>query len=457
LEVLSLFQFKDGVSVMYQKKILSNHNNLISANRAKKLIPGGAHTYSKGADQFPHNAPMIIDRGYGCNLWDVDGNQFTDLAMSLGTVTLGHAYEPVLEAVRKEILRGVNFCRPSIIEGELAELLVDIIPSAEMVKFAKNGSDAVTAAVKLARAYTGRKYIARCQDDAFNAVHDWFIGSTVVTRGIPEEVQKLTLKFKYNDLESCVQLFEQFPGNIACVILEPVSFERPKDGFLAALKDLCEKNGALLIFDEVVSGFRFALGGAQEMVGVTPHLSAFGKAMANGFSVSALVGQREFMRLGGIDHEQERVFLLSTTHGGETHSLAAAIASISELRKHNVINHFWTIGQQLIDGVRRVADEVGAAKYIEAIGFGVKPAFSFKDESGQVSMVARTLFLQETISRGLLMPYVVPSYAHKTETINSALEIIREALMVMKKAADGPGIASAVKGDIVKPVFRKFN
>ncbi len=439
------------------QSLRKNTNNLIAAAKAAKLIPGGAHTYSKGADQFPHNAPMIIQRGMGCNLWDVDGNQYTDLAMSLGTVTLGHAYEPVLEAVRNEILRGVNFCRPSIIEGELAELLVDIIPSAEMVKFAKNGSDAVTAAVKLARAYTRRKYIVRCQDDAFNAVHDWFIGSTVMTRGIPEEVQQLTLKFKYNDLESCAKLFDQFPEDIACVLLEPVSFEQPNDGFLSALKELCEKNGALLIFDEVVSGFRFALGGAQEMVGVTPHLSAFGKAMANGFSVSALVGQREFMRLGGIDHDQERVFLLSTTHGGETHSLAAAIASISELRKHNIISHFWAIGQQLIDGVRKVATEVGAEKYIEVMGFGVKPAFSFRDESGQISMIARTLFLQETISRGLLMPYVVPSYAHKTETIDLALEIIRETLIVMKKAAEGPGMASAIVGSVVKPVFRKFN
>lgn len=440
-----------------KKKIFKYKLNIECAERANRLIPGGAQTYSKGDDQFPVNAPKIIDRGLGCTLWDVDGNEFTDLAMSLGAVILGHAYEPVLEAIRKEISRGVNFCRPSLIEGELAELLVDIIPSAEMVKFGKNGSDAVTAAVKLARAYTGRKYVVRCAADPFNAIHDWFIGSTVFNRGVPDEVQALTLKFNYNDLESCKNIFDQYPGQIACFILEPVSFEQPENAFLENLKDLCEKNSALLIFDEVVSGFRFALGGVQEMVGVTPHLSAFGKAMANGFSVSALVGQREFMRIGGIDHDQERVFLLSTTHGGETHSLSAAIATINEIRRHNVIEHFWKTGQALMDGVRAAAMDVGAEQYVDVLGYSVKPGFAFKDETGKVSMVARTLFLQETIARGLLMPYVVPCYAHKQETIAFACECIRDALLEMKKAAEGSGMAAAIKGGTVKPVFRKFN
>ena len=193
------------------------------------------------------------------------------------------------------------------------------------------------------------------------------------------------------------------------------------------------------------------------MVGVTPHLSAFGKAMANGFSVSALAGQREFMRIGGIDHEHERVFLLSTTHGGETHSLAASIACINEIRKHNIIAHFWQTGQALMDGVRAAAKDAGAERYVDVFGYGVKPAFVFKDETGQISMVARTLFLQETISRGLLMPYVVPSYAHKEETIEFAVECIRDAFMAMRIAAQGAGMAAAAQGGVVKPVFRKFN
>lgn len=439
------------------KQPFKNTENNKYAERAARLIPGAAHTYSKGDDQFPLNAPKIIERGLGCKLWDVDGNQFTDMAMSLGSVVLGHAYEPVLEAVRKELNKGVNFCRPSVIEGELAEMLVNLIPSAEMVKFGKHGSDAVTGAIKLARAYTGRKYVARCADDAFNAVHDWFIGSTVVNRGVPEEVQSLTLKYNYNDIASCEKLFEEYPGQIACFNLEPISFVQPADGFLEKLKALCEKNGALLIFDEVVSGFRFSLGGAQELAGVTPHLAAFGKAMANGFSVSALVGQKEFMKLGGISHNQERVFLLSTTHGGETHALAASIATINEIKKQDAIAHFWKTGKALKDGIQKAAKEVGAEKYINISGYDIKPAFSFNNESGEVSMTARTLFLQETIARGLLMPYVVPSLAHKQEDIDFTVSCVRDALEVMKHAAETSGMEAAISGDVVKPVFRKFN
>lgn len=347
--------------------------------------------------------------------------------------------------------------RPSILEGELAELLTELIPSAEMVKFGKHGSDATTGAVKLARAYTGRKYVARCSQHPFFSTNDWFIGSTAVSRGVPEEVRRLTLKFDYDDLASCEQLFEQYPGEIACFILEPVAFDAPKDNFLEKLKLLCEKNGTILIFDEVVTGFRFGLGGVQKMLGVTPHLSAFGKAMANGFSVSALVGKKEIMELGGIDHSGERVFLLSTTHGGETHSLAAALATISEIQKHDIISHFWSVGKSLQDGVEKVAAEIGAQKYISTFGYSCKPAFVYFDETGAISMAARTLFLQETIGRGLMMPLVVPSWAHKSEHIDTAVEIIGDALTVMKKAAESGGMERAIEGTIVKPVFRQFN
>lgn len=431
--------------------------NLQYGKRAETFIPGGAHTYSKGGDQFPSNAPQVIDRGLGCKLWDANQNQYLDLAMSLGTVLLGHAYKPVLDAVKKELTRGVNFCRPSIIEGELAEKLVNIIPSAEMVKFGKNGSDAVTASVKLARAYTGREYVARCESDPFNSIHDWFIGSTILNRGVPKATQELTLQFRYNDIQSCRDLFDRYSGKIACFLLEPISFTAPENNFLQELKVLCEKNGALLIFDEVVSGFRFSMGGVQEMIGVTPHLSAFGKGMGNGFSVSALVGQAEFMRLGGINHSEERVFLLSTTHGGETHSIAAAIATIDEIESNNAIQHFWKIGKELSIGVEKIAMDVGAQKFVKVGGYSVKPSFSFCDESGMPSMVARTLFLQETIKRGLMMPYVVPSLAHKSEDIDFALECIRGALIKMKSAAEGPGMMSEISGDLVKPVFRKYN
>lgn len=441
---------------MEKKKIKLDRNFELS-KKAHHYIPGGAHTYSKGDDQFPANAPKIIDHGEGAYIYDVDGNKWLDLGMSLGTMVLGHAYPPVIEAAKKELTRGSNFVRPSYLEAELAEVMSSIIPSAEMVKFGKNGSDAVTAAVKLARAYTNRDYVARCTADPFNAIHDWFIGSTVMNRGVPEAIRKLTLTFDYNDINSIKKLFDQYPNQIACILLEPISMTAPKPGYLQEVKDLCENNGALLIFDEVVSGFRFDIGGAQVVAGVTPHLSAFGKAMANGFSTSALVGQREFMRLGGLEHDQERVFLLSTTHGGETHCLAAALATIKEIQDKNIIDHFYKIGSSIQNAMKKAAADVGAADLVEVIGYGCKPGFIFKDNTGGVSMEGRTLFLQELCARGVLMPYVVPSFAHQSEHVVYAAEAFKDALTALKFANENGGYAKFLQGNAVKPVFRKFN
>jgi len=432
-------------------------DNQFYAQRAKRYIPGGAHTYSKGDDQFPENAPAVITHGKGCYLWDAQDNQFTDFALSLGTVVLGHAYEPVLEAVRAELVKGVNFVRPSIIEGELAELLCDIIPCAEMIKLAKHGSDVTTAAIKLARGYTGRERIVRCSADPFNAVHDWFIGSTVVSRGVPKAVKNLTSQFEYNNIDSLIELFDQYPDDIACIIFEPISFIPPKAGFLQAVKDLCEARGAVLIYDEVVSGFRFSLGGGQEYSGVTPHLAAFGKAMANGFSVSALAGRKEIMELGGINSEQERVFLLSTTHGGETHSIAAAIKTISLIREKNIVEHIWQTGGLIKSGLIKAAEDAGITDLVQVGGYDCKPAFSLVDSSGNACMTTRTLFLQETIKRGVLMPYIVPSYSHNPAIIAAAMEKVTEAFTVINQARNENNIAGYVKGAVVKPVFRKFN
>jgi len=431
--------------------------NTFYSEKAKRLIPGGAHTYSKGDDQFPINSPQIIDRGLGSNLWDVDGNKFTDMAMSLGTVVLGHAYEPVLESVRKELNKGVNFCRPSIIEGELAELITNIIPSAEMVKFGKNGSDAVTASVKLARAYTNRSYIARCSSDPFNSIHDWFIGSTVMNRGVPQEVKDLTLTFDYNDLESCKKIFDTYPNKIAAFILEPVSFVEPKNNFLQDLKILCEKNGAILIFDEVVSGFRFSIGGAQEFIGVKPHLSAFGKAMGNGFSVSALTGLRDIMKLGGLDHNEERVFLLSSTYGGETHSIAAAIKTITEIIDKNAIEHFWNVGNHLIENFNILAKKKNINHLVNASGFGCKPALSFIGHDGENSPQLRTLFMQEMVKQNTLIPYIVPSLAHNDGVLKTVVQNIENVFNIIKTTNDDKQIIEIIEGNIIKPVFRKWN
>jgi glutamate-1-semialdehyde 2,1-aminomutase len=296
--------------------------------RSHAIIPGGAHTYSKGDDQYPEEAPAFLTHGKGCHVWDADGNEFIEYGMGLRAVTLGHGFEPVVKAAHRQMQLGINFTRPAKIEVELAEAVLQVIDGADMVKFAKNGSDVTTAAVKLARAHTGRDLVAICGDQPFFSTDDWFIGTTEMNAGIPRAIARLTVKFRFNDLGSLRTLFDQHPGQIACVVMEAETAIAPVPGYLQQVKELCEERGALLVFDEMITGFRWHLGGAQKFHGVVPHLSTFGKAMGNGFAIAALVGKREVMRLGGLDHDQPRVFLLSTTHGAETHALAAALATV---------------------------------------------------------------------------------------------------------------------------------
>jgi len=268
--------------------------------KARWMIPGGAHTYAKGDDQYPELAPAFIARGKGSHVWDIDGNEFVEYGMGLRSVTLGHAFEPVVEAAYRQMRLGANFTRPASLEVDLAEAMLATIDGADMVKFAKNGSDVTTAAVKLARAYTGRDLIAICGDQPFFSTDDWFIGTTETNAGIPRAVTDLTLKFRYNDLDSLRRLFDQHPNQIACVVMEPEAAVMPVGGYLGQVKALCEERRALLIFDEMITGFRWHLGGAQKFHGVVPHLSCFGKAMGNGFAISALAGKRGIQRPGGL-------------------------------------------------------------------------------------------------------------------------------------------------------------
>src|SRR5690242_8102833 len=299
----------------------------IAANaRLHQAIPGGAHTYAKGDDQYPEDMAPVIERGAGAHVWDVDGNEYIEYGSGLRAVSLGHAHPRVIEAVRGQLERGSNFVRPSILEAEAAERFLAAVPTADMVKFAKNGSDATTAAVKLARAITGRSKVAICSDHAFFSTDDWFITRTPMAAGIPDAIAELTVAFPYGDLAATEELLRRYDGEIACVILEAATAEEPPPGYLEGLRDLVHSYGALLVFDEMITGFRFSAAGAQGVYGVTPDLSTFGKALGNGFAVSALAGKREFMERGGLRDAGERVFLLSTTHGAETHALAAALA-----------------------------------------------------------------------------------------------------------------------------------
>ncbi len=424
---------------------------------AGQIIPGGAHTYAKGDDQYPLLSPGFIASGYGCHVWDVDGNEYIEYGMGNRAVGLGHAYAHVVAAARAELDRGCNFTRPSKIEVDCAATFLETVPTADMVKFCKNGSDATSAAIRLSRAVTGRDLIARCSDHPFFSTDDWFIGTTPMNPGIPKAIQDLTVGFAYNDIESARALLARHPGRIAAFILEASRGDEPKNNFLHELRDLCHANGALFILDEMITGFRWHSGGAQAAFDIVPDLSCFGKALGNGFSISALAGKREFMERGGLTQTvSPRVFLLSTTHGAETHAMAAAIATMHVYRHEPVIAHLVRQGNALREGVERIARVHGVEHHFRAHGHPACLTYVTLDEDGRSSQAHRTLFLQETIRRGLLAPSLVVSYTHEDVDIARTLDAIDGALAIYRKALEN-GVDKYLVGRPSDVVFRPFN
>ncbi|MBI5584182.1 MAG: glutamate-1-semialdehyde 2,1-aminomutase [Deltaproteobacteria bacterium] len=424
--------------------------------KSHRLIPGGGHTYAKGDDQYPVLAPGFIVRGQGAHVWDPDGNEYIEYGMGLRAVTLGHGYAPVVAAAYREMAQGTNFTRPSPLEVECAEALLDLIEPAEMVKFAKNGSDVTTAALKLARAFTGRDLVAICAEQPFFSTDDWFIGSTPMDAGIPDSTKALTVKFHYNDLESVKRLFAEYPGRIAGLIMEAATALEPAERFPQEVQRLCRENGALFILDEMITGFRWHLGGAQAYYQLQPDLSAFGKALANGFSVSALVGRRAIMELGGLQHGRERVFLLSTTHGAETPGLAACLKTMEIYREQQVIETLWRQGEVLQQGLNQISASLGLSEHFWVIGRPCNLVYLTRDQEGAPSQSFRALFLQETIKRGILAPSLVVSFSHTEEDLRKTLEAVEGALQVFKRAL-ADGVDQHLVGRPVKPVFRKYN
>lgn len=424
--------------------------------RAHQLIPGGCHTYAKGDDQYPELAPGFLVSGQGCMVTDVDGNEFIEYGMGLRSVSLGHAYPAVVEAASRQMHLGNNFTRPSPVEVEAAELLLGLIDGAEQVKFAKDGSSTTTAAVKLARAHTGRELIAACADHPFYSYDDWFFAINPMNAGIPKVLSQQILTFAYNDIGSVERLFAEHSGQIACLILEPARLDEPADGFLEALRELCTREGTVLIFDETITGFRWHLKGAQHLYGVTPDLSIFGKGLANGFSVSALAGKREIMDLGGLHHDRERVFLLSATHGAENHGLAAAAKVMEIYKSENVIETLYRQGQRLADGVEAASAALGLSDHVGVIGRACNLVYYTRDNDGQPSQPFRTLFLQELIRGGVIAPSFVVSYSHTDAHIDRTIAAVESALSVYRKALD-EGVDKYLVGESVKPVYRKFN
>lgn len=411
--------------------------------RAQGLIPAGTQTMAKGPGQWIKGvAPKYLARGKGSHVWDVDGNEYIDLMMAVGPISLGYAYEPVDRAIREQLAQGITFSLMHPLEVEVAELVRDVVPGAEMVRFSKTGCDVTSAAVRLARAFTKRDKVLSC---GYHGWHDWAIAVTDRNAGIPEAVRDLSYTIQYNDLQS---VYDGIDEDTACVILEPAVFEAPKQGFLEGLREICSRNGTLLIFDEMWTGFRFALGGAQERFGVQADLACFSKAIANGMPISVLSGRGDVMRLFDKD-----VFFF-TTFGGEALSLAAAKATIMELRDKEVPALLERHGDKLKDGYNRIARDLDLA-YTACSGFGCRSIVTFAPKTGS-ALELKSLVQQEMIARGVLWSgFHNMSASHSDADVERVLAAYAEVLPILRDAVAKGRVSELLRGEPVEPVFRK--
>ena len=414
--------------------------------RALALIPLGSQTFSKSHLAFPRGAaPAFLARGRGGHVWDVDGNEYVDLVCGLLPIVLGYDDPDVTTAVEDQLRRGITFSLATELEVELAEELVDLIPCAEMVRFGKNGSDATAGAVRLARAYTGRERVAVC---GYHGWQDWYIGSTPMHRGVPEAVRALTHPFTYNDLESLDRVLTGHRGEFAAVIMEPMTTAEPKPGFLEGVRDLARTHGALFILDEIITGFRFHLGGAQTLFGVTPDLATFGKSMANGLPIAAVVGRRDIMR------GMEDIFF-SFTFGGEALSLAGALATIRKMRREPVIARLWERGQAMCDAARRAISRHALDDVLTVAG---KPCWSqlqFKDVPGASQWEIKTVFLEQVIQRGVLTAGSQNvCYAHTIADVSQVGAAYDEACAVIADGLASGDLPRRAVGAPLQPLFR---
>ena len=414
--------------------------------RALPIMTPVTQTLAKGPGQYVDGvAPKYLKKGKGARVWDVDGNEYLDYNMAIGPLSLGYCYPRVDEAIIEQLKDGITFSMMHELEVVFAELIHDIIPNAEAIRISKTGADVTSAAVRVARAYTGRKKVLCC---GYHGWHDWYISVTSRNSGIPEEIRDLSATIDYNNIGSVRQALDE---DTACVILEPFVFEAPKDNFLQELKDLCEANGTLLIFDEMWTGFRIALGGAQEYFQVTPHLACYSKAFANGMPISLLTGKKDI-----LDLFKEEVFFF-TTFGGEALSLAAAVATITEMKEKNVAAYLAEKGKKLKDGYNTLAAELNIAHYTRCTGYDCRTLVSFDATAGN-PLELKSFVQQEMIKRGILWSGIHNmSYSHTDADVDYTLAAYREVLGMLKEAVEKNEVASQLRGATIEPVFRKVS
>lgn len=414
--------------------------------RAIKTIPLGSQTFSKSKTQYPHGvSPFFIQRGKGSHVWDVDGNEYVDFINSLCAVTLGYSDPDVDAAVRAQLEDGIIFSLPHPIEMQVAEAMVEMVPCAEMVRFGKNGSDATAGAVRLARAFTNRDRIAVC---GYHGWQDWYIGSTLRNRGVPQATRDLTHAFTYNDLSSLDTLLKSHTGEFAAVVMEPMNIAFPKEGFLEDVKELAHRHGALLVFDETITGFRYSNGGAQELFGVTPDLATFGKGLANGYPVSAVAGRAEIMTL------MEEIFF-SFTFGGETLSLAAALATLTKLEREPVVETLRNHGQMVLDGVQILIAKHGVGDFISISGHPAWSLMSIKDAAPYTLWQIKTLYMQEILARGVLgLGSHNMSYAHSEADVRILLETYDAVFAALADAVLNRTLEEKLDCRPLEPLFK---
>lgn len=416
--------------------------------RAIEVTPLGAQTYSKSYRYYCQgNSPSFIERGEGCYLYDVDGNKFIDFVCALGPITIGYNVEEINNAVKAQLDKGISFSLQAEAEVELAEKIIDIIPCAEMVRFVKNGGDATTAAIRLARAYTNRDLVAL---SGYHGMHDWSIGSTENNKGIPEEISNLTKTFEYNNIKSLEKLFETYPNEIAAVILEPIQANGPKDDFLEKVKELTHENGAILIFDEVVSGFRYALGGASEYFDIVPDMAAFGKGMGNGLPISAVAGKKEIMK------QIEEGIFVSTTFGGEALSLAGSLAALKILEKPGVYEHIWNLGSILKEGLENLIKEYELEDVILVSGLPPHCGVEFEDLGSLDYLDINSIYSEAMINNGIITVGINNiNLSHTEKEIEAYLTAAEEAMVNIKKAIEQDSTEGILIGKKVDPVFKR--
>lgn len=414
--------------------------------RALRTIPLGSQTFSKSYVQYPLGvSPYFLETGDGCRVQDADGNEFVDFVNGLCALTLGYRDPDVDRAVREQLDHGVIFTLAHPLEMQVAETIVEMVPSAEMVRFGKNGSDATAGAIRLARAFTGRDHVAVC---GYHGWQDWYIGSTSRNLGVPAATRRLTKGFDYNDIDSLKRLFDTHKADIAAVILEPMNVRYPQPGFLEAVREICDAEGAVLIFDEMITGFRFANGGAQELFGVTPDLCSLGKGMANGYPLSAVAGRADIMKL------MEEVFF-SFTMGGETLSLAASLATMRKIAAEDVTTALATHGKALLDGIEDRIDRHDCRDFLSTAGHPTWSFLIFSDCNGHTLWEIKTLWMQEVLARGILSFGTHNlSFAHGPDEIDRLLAVYDEVFPILREAVFEGRMSGLLQCDALKPLFR---